>query len=193
MSQQFSLFGAAAAEPSVEDLAGVLLAGGRWVRTGGTARLSVVVRDNWRADALADEFAQRGLNTADAVVAANEGWSVRTGFTAGLGDQAARWLHGAREAPPAELFLTPGGLRLWTIVTGRQDRPGYLLGTARADTAVHLAAGAQLARIGLAAVAIGAGRVGTGWRITSARRLRRLAELVGVAPDAAGTDWPGAG
>lgn len=187
---QFSLFGAAAAEPSIEDVAGVLLAGGQWVRIGGTARLSILVRDRWRADALAAEFAQRGLHAPDAVVAADESWSVRTGFTAGLGEQAARWLRGAREAPPAELSLTPSGLRLWAIGTGRQDGPGYLLGTARAETAVHLAAGAQLARLGLAAVAIG-GRGASGWRITSARRLRRLAELVGAAPDAAGPDWPG--
>ena len=33
---QFSLFGAAAATPVLEDLGGVLLAGGHWVRTGGT-------------------------------------------------------------------------------------------------------------------------------------------------------------
>jgi hypothetical protein len=187
---QFSLFGAEAAQPSVEDVDGVMLAGGQWVRGSGTARLSVLVADRWRADALAVEFAQRAPADPDAVVAANEGYSVRTGFSADLGTQAARWLHGAREEPPPGLSLTPGGLRLWTIVTGRPDGSGYLLGTARADPAVHLAAGAQLARLGLAAVAIG-GRGASGWRITSARRLRRFTEIVGAAPDCAGPDWPG--
>ena len=189
---QFSLFGAAAAEPSIDDVDGVLLAGGRWVRGSGTARLSVLVADRWRADALALEFAQRLLTGDDAVVASNDGWSVRTGFTGGLGEQAARWVRGAREGPPEGLSLTPGGLRLWTIVTGRPEGPGYLLGTARADAAVHLAAGAQLSRLGLAAVAIG-GRGTAGWRITSAKRLRRLTELVGTAPESAGPDWPGTG
>ena len=46
---QFSLFGAAVAEPCVDDLDGVLLAGGHWVRSGTGARLSVVVADRWRA------------------------------------------------------------------------------------------------------------------------------------------------
>ena len=54
---QFSLFGAAAAEPSLDDLDGVLLAGGRWVRSAGTARLSVVVDAPWRADALDEQVA----------------------------------------------------------------------------------------------------------------------------------------
>jgi hypothetical protein len=190
MNQQFSLFGAAAAEPSVADVDGVLLAGGQWVRGSGTARLSVLVADRWRSDALAQEFEQRALGDPDAVVASNGGWSVRTAFTPQLSEQAARWLRGAREGPPAGLSLTPGGLRLWAIAAGRLDGPGYLLGTARADAAIHLAAGAQLSRLGLAAVAIG-GRGTTGWRVTSTKRLRRLAELVGAAPDAAGADWPG--
>jgi hypothetical protein len=190
MNQQFSLFGAAAAEPSIADVDGVLLAGGQWVRGAGTARLSVLVADRWRADALAQEFEQRELSGPDAIVASNGGWSVRTAFTAGLSEQATRWLRGAREGPPESLNLTPGGLRLWAIAAGRLDGPGYLLGTARADAAVHLAAGAQLSRMGLAAVAIG-GRGTAGWRITSTKRLRRLAELVGAAPHSAGPDWPG--
>jgi hypothetical protein len=58
-----------------------------------------------------------------------------------------------------------------------------------AEAALHQAAGAQLARLGLAAVALSQ-RPGPGWRITSARRLRRFAELVGAAPPDAGSDWP---
>ena len=37
---QFSLFGAAAAEPARADLDGLLLAGGQWVRSPAGARLS---------------------------------------------------------------------------------------------------------------------------------------------------------
>ena len=50
-----------------------------------------------------------------------------------------------------------------------------------------MAAGSQLSRHGLAAVSLSQ-RPGPGWRITSAKRLRRLVELVGAAP--AGADWP---
>ncbi|HEY8300738.1 MAG TPA: hypothetical protein VIG48_02445, partial [Jatrophihabitans sp.] len=103
MSQegQFSLFGAAATPPAVDDLDGVLLAGGHWVRSNGTARLSVVVADRWRADALAAEFAVRSLVAGDeAIVTAEDGWSVRTAFTADLAPYAASWSRGANEGPP---------------------------------------------------------------------------------------------
>jgi hypothetical protein len=188
MSQQFSLFGAAAAEPARDDLDGVLLAGGHWVRNAGTARLSVVVADVWRADALAEEFDARGLAGADTIVPAEGGWSVRTVFTTELAESAARWSRGADEGPPLGFVLTAGGLRLWTAAAGVRDGGGYLLGTDRPDSALHLVAGAQLSRLGLAAVSVVRG--GPGWRITSVKRLRRFAELVGPAPSLAGPDWP---
>lgn len=184
---QFSLFGAAAAAPDLVDLDGVLLGGGHWVRTGEFARLSVVVPDRWRADALAEEFEQRGA--AGDIVAAGDGWSVRTAFLAALVTHAARWSRGANEGPPPGFDLSVGGLRLWTVTSGRADETGYLLRTARADTALHLAAGAQLSRQGLAAVSLSQ-RPGPGWRITSAKRLRRFAEIVGAAPAGADSDWP---
>jgi hypothetical protein len=186
---QFSLFGAAAASPELADLDGVLLGGGHWVRTGPAARLSVVVADRWRADAMTEEFELRGVG-GDTVAAA-DGWSVRTAFAEALMPHAARWSRGANEGPPPGFTLTPAGLRLWTIATGCADEAGYLLGTARGDGALHLAAGAQLSRQGLAAVSLSQ-RPGPGWRITSARRLRRFAELVGAAPAGSGPDWPSA-
>lgn len=188
---QFSLFGAAATAPTLDDLDGLLLAGGHWVRArGGTpsARLSVVVADRWRADALAAALAERGLACSDAVVPANEGHGVRSAFSAELVPHAARWTRGANEGLPPSFALSPGGLRLWAIAAGRRDEGGHLLGTARPDDPLHQAAGSQLARLGVAAVSLARG--GPGWRVTSARRLRRLAELLGPAPDGAGDDWP---
>jgi hypothetical protein len=188
---QFSLFGAEVAEPVLDDLGGVLLAGGHWVRSAGTARLSVVVADRWRADALVDEFAQRAVAETDddAIVPAEGGWGVRTAFTATLEPHAAAWTRGANEGPPAGFELTAAGLRLWTIAGGRHDDAGYLLGTAEPDDAVHRAGGAQLSRLGVAAVSI-VQRGGPGWRVTSLKRVRRLAELVGAAPDGSGNNWP---
>jgi hypothetical protein len=187
---QFSLFGAAAAEPTLDDLDGVLFAGGHWARLGGTARLSVVVADRWRATALAQAFAERGVAEVEmAVVAAEGGFAARTAFSSALVGHAARWTRGANEGPPRGLELSAGGLRLWAIAAGRLDETGYLLATADADDQVHLVGGAQLARLGLAAVSL-AHRAGPGWRIASVKRLRRLAELLGEPPPGGGREWP---
>lgn len=186
---QFSLFGAAAAEPTRADLGGVLLGGGHWVRTGATARLSVVVADRWRAEALAGAFEERALEGDDPIVPAEGGLGVRTRFSAELLDAASRWARGAVQGPPPDFALTAGGLRLWAITSGRRDDVGYLLGTAEADDPVHLAGGAQLSRLGVAAVSI-AHRGGPGWRVTSMKRLRRLAELLGEPPTGGEAAWP---
>ncbi|MEO8889601.1 MAG: hypothetical protein ABI301_00410 [Jatrophihabitantaceae bacterium] len=188
---QFSLFGAAVAEPSLEDLDGVLLAGGHWVRSAEGARLSVVVPVRWRADALAVEFTVRGVGAQDAIVAAEGGFGVRTAFTTALVPAAQRWTRGANQEPPPGFALEAGGLRLWAMTAGRPDDAGYLLATDEPDDAVHMVGGAQLSRLGLAAVSISY-RGGPGWRVTSAKRIRRLVELVGPAPDGAAGDWPSA-
>lgn len=186
---QFSLFGAEAAAPTLDDLDGVLLAGGHWARAGETARLSVVVADRWRAEALAAAFGARTVGDAASVSESAVGISVRTAFDAQLLPYAARWSRGARETPPATLTLPAGGLRLWAIASGRREEAGYLLGTAEPDDAVHRAAGAQLSRLGVTAVSI-ASRHGPGWRVTSAKRLRRLVELLGPPPPGGDADWP---
>ncbi len=186
---QFSLFGAEAASPELADLDGVLLAGGHWVRSPAGARLSVVVADRWRAEALAAAFGERDAGGPDAIVAAASGFGVRTAFSPQLTDYAARWTRGANEGLPAGFRLGAGGLRLWAIAAGRRDDVGYLLATAEPDDPIHRAAGAQLSRLGVAAVSL-AQRGGPGWRVTSAKRLRRLVELLGPPPPGGEPDWP---
>jgi hypothetical protein len=196
---QFSLFGAAAIEPSRADLDGLLLAGGKWVRSGsadparadvpaGRARLSVLLAAGWRVPALVDELARRELD-GETVDAEGGLVAVRTPFRADLVAAAQRWTRGAVITPPPGLILSAGGLRLWAIAAGRVDEVGYLLATPALDHPVHRAAGAQLAAVGLAAVSIGE-RGGPGWRITGIKRVRRLAELLGEPPPDAGRDWP---
>ena len=191
---QYSLFGADAARPALEDLDGLLLAGGQWVRSGAAARLSVVVTDRWRAEALHAAFTERGVAGADAVIASTAGYAARTAFTDALTSYAARWTHGSRRGLPPDFALTAGSLRLWAIAAGRPDEAGYLLGTPGADEPTHRTAGAHLARLGVAAVALSrrGARVPHGWRVTSARRLRRLVELLGPAPEGGAASWPGA-
>ena len=189
---QFSLFGAAALGPTLTDVEGVLLGGGHWVRAPGSdparpaARLSVVVADRWRADALAAAFVERDVGGE--AIDIDDGFAARTAFRSELAPFAEAWTRGASEGPPSSFTLTAGGLRLWAIASGQSDGLGYLLGTADPDDPIHRVAGAQLARMGLAAASIGRGEAG--WRIVSAKRLRRLAELLGDAPNGA-TDWPG--
>ncbi|HEV7206775.1 MAG TPA: hypothetical protein VGN18_19380 [Jatrophihabitans sp.] len=186
---QFSLFGAEAATPTLDDLEGLLLAGAQWVRSAAGARLSVVVADRWRADALAAEFVRRAVGGADAVVESAGGFGVRTAFAPDLVALAQRWTRGANQGLPAGFQLGAAGLRLWAIAAGRVDDVGYLLATAEPDDPIHQAAGAQLSRLGVAAVSL-AQRGGPGWRVTSARRLRRLVELLGAAPDGGAREWP---
>jgi hypothetical protein len=186
---QFSLFGAEAAVPALADLDGVLLAGGHWARSAAGARLSVVVAEEWRTAALAAAFTERGVGGDDAIVAAASGFGVRTAFSPQLVEHAARWTRGANVGLPAGFRLTAGGLRLWAIAAGRRDEAGYLLATPEPDDALHRAAGAQLSRLGVAAVSLGQ-RGGPGWRVTSAKRLRRLVELLGPPPSGAEAAWP---
>jgi hypothetical protein len=187
---QFSLFGAEVTDPVIEDLDGLLLAGGDWVRTdrASAARLSVLVGDGWRVEALQAELFHRGLSS-DTAEAPGGLTAVRTEITELLGPHAARWTRGASLRVPDDLALAAPGLRLWAIASGRTDEAGYLLAMHDADGPLHRAAGGQLSKLAVAAVDVGP-RGGPGWRVTSAKRLRRLAELVGEPPAGAGRDWP---
>ena len=60
-TRQLSLFGAEAGRPEAADLAGLLAGPGQVVRMGGTARVSIVVDDRWRAEALVAELGRRRL------------------------------------------------------------------------------------------------------------------------------------
>ncbi|HEX2419092.1 MAG TPA: hypothetical protein VHJ83_13390, partial [Micromonosporaceae bacterium] len=56
-----SLFGADVVPALPVDLEGLLAGPGQVVRMGGTARISIVVDESWRARTLLAEFARRGL------------------------------------------------------------------------------------------------------------------------------------
>ena len=184
---QFSLFGADAAEPDRADLDGLMFGRALWVRHGDEARLSVLVAASWRETALIAEFARRDL-PGEALDAEGGLRAVRTPFRADLLNLAVRWTHGAGLAVPADLRLTPAGLRLWTIVSGGPaEHGGFHLGTRDANSALHRRAGAALAALGITAISVSRS---PGWRVVGQRRVARLAEIVGERPPGADQEWP---
>ncbi len=82
-------------------------------------------------------------------------------------------------------------VRLWALAAGRPDEQGYLLGLGASDPHVWEAAGAVLARAGLAAAFVGPRASGPAYRLTGRRRLARLREYVGDPPaEPAAAAWP---
>ena len=193
VTMQFSLFGAAAATADARRPR--RCAAGR--RPVGALAATARGCRSW-SPTVAGRRAGRGVRrarvstAADAVVPAEGGFGGPHRLRADAGRRTRR---GGRAAPigaAAGFDLTPGGLRLWAIAAGPRDEAGYLLATAEAGrrgapggrgAAVPPRAGRGVART----------RGGPGWRVTSARRLRRLAELLGAPPPAAtrvAAGWP---
>ena len=77
---------------------------------GGTARVSVVVEDRWRAVALVAEMRARGF-AATCVATVEEHLGVRTPYSSALAPLAAAWLHGAVKLPPPGFALEGRRLR----------------------------------------------------------------------------------
>jgi hypothetical protein len=186
---QLSFLTAGIRPPAVDDLEGLLFGVAQVVRLGGTARLSVLVEDRWRVDELLAAYGERDLRGE---VREEDGLtSVRTSFSRSLLPVAERWIRGAVKSVPAGMTLDGARLRLWAIGAGRRDEHGYLLRLSPHDPPVWDAAGAVLARAGVAGAFVGVRAGGPAYRVTGRRRLIRLGEYVGERPAAAGADdWP---
>ncbi|MFV0533367.1 MAG: hypothetical protein ACK5MR_06925 [Cumulibacter sp.] len=185
MPGQLPLFESDGAELSVDDLDGVLLGTGHVVRRDGQARVSVLVDEVWRAEALCAEFDARGLDTTYEINR-DEGSAllVRTALTDRLNPIAERWQLGRRRTGRT-IKLTGAALRLWVLCAGRRTEAGYLLGLAPSEEIRWAPAGAALAAVGLTATLVGPRGGGPAYRVTSAKRLARLAALTGPRPDMA--------
>jgi hypothetical protein len=190
VTSQLSLFTAGTHPPALADLEGLLAGTGQIVRIGGTARLSVVLRDVWRAEAVLIAYADRGLHGER--VETLDGVSVRTPFSRHLLPLAERWARGAAKAMPPRWLLDGPRLRLWAAAAGSGDPVGYLLRLSASDAAVWEPAGAALAAAGLAATFLGPRGGGPAYRVVGRRRLARLREYVGDPPSGdVGAEWPG--
>jgi hypothetical protein len=214
-----SLFGADVVPARPVDLEGLLAGPGQVVRMGGTARISVIVDEAWRARTLLAEFALRGLaatgqrtsaatgqpdgaGAGDAAVAGHIG--VRTAFSASLAPIAARWLRGALTRPPEDFDFNGQMLRMWFIAAGQPhgpQRPGrsgampssraVTLRLSATDQSAWPAVGAALRRAGLPAELIGPRGGGPAYRIVGTRRIAGFLELIGSRPESVPESaWP---
>jgi hypothetical protein len=190
---QLSLFSTEARAERVADLGGLLCGPAQLVRFGAnvTARLSMVLPLPERATALAAACAEYGIDI-ELLATPTGATALRTAFRHDLVPLADSWTHGAIKAPPASFQLDGAMLRFWSLATGRSEHAGYALGLDPHAAHTHAPLAAALARLGLQTSLCGVRAGGPALRITGAKRLRRLAELVGPAPaDIDEADWPG--
>ena len=124
---QLSFFSAESVPPAVSDLTGVLAAAGQIVTVGGGARLSVVVDQIWRAQALGQMIDEAGL-TAEITVTDENTPLVRTAVEAGLRPIAVEWTRGAVKTVPPLWLPGPRELRAWILAAGVPEADRYLLG-----------------------------------------------------------------
>jgi hypothetical protein len=191
VSGQLSFFTAGNQPPAVADLEGLLLGVAQVVRLGGTARISVLVDEAWRVDAVLEAYGERGLQ-GETVSTLEGQTAVRTPFARLLLPIAAKWVRGAVKAVPPLWSLDGSRLRMWAVAAGRVDDHGYLLRLGHSDAAVWEPAGAALAGAGLPATFLGARAQGPAYRLVGRRRLARLREYVGDPPPGAPPHgWPG--
>ncbi|HET9257281.1 MAG TPA: hypothetical protein VFO16_19065 [Pseudonocardiaceae bacterium] len=190
--RQTSLFSAEASSASVNDLAGLLCAQGQvqGFGRGTAARVSIVVAERWRAVEIARACEERGL-PAEQARTEEDHYGVRTALVVGLLPLVGAWTRGAVKAVPGEWQPSGAALRLWVLAAGIPDERGYLLRLDPRAPDTHAPLEAALARVGLAATFLDSRSAGPRLRVSSRRRMARLAELVGEAPlSAPAGQWP---
>ncbi len=188
---QLSFFSAESVPPAVADLTGVLAAAGQVVTVSGGARLSVVVDQPWRASALADMIADAGL-VPEISRTEEQTPLVRTAVDVRLQIIAAQWTRGAVKTVPLSWLPGPRELRAWTLAAGSPEADRYLLGLDPHAPDTHSPLASALMRVGIAPTLIGTRGNRPALRISGRRRLSRLVESVGEAPEdaAAQSQWP---
>lgn len=187
---QLSLFSAAAREPQIADLEGLLAGPAQVVRRGRAARISAVVPESWRVRVLVGELAALRV---EAEVDSGEPGStaVRTPWLPELRDIADAWTRGAVKSPPPGWVIDGARLRWWCLAAGSAQPGMYTLALGANDEPAWLAVGAALAAAGIPGVLVGPRADGPAYRIVGQRRLARVRELVGEAPDGVPSDaWP---
>lgn len=188
---QLSFFSAESVPPAVADLTGILAAPGQVVLVGSGARLSVVVEDLWRAQALAEMIVEAGLQPEIARTDENNPL-VRTAVDPRLVAIAGQWTRGAVKTVPPQWLPGPRELRAWTLAAGTADADRYLLGLDPHAPDTHSPLASAMMRVGIAPTLIGTRGSHPALRISGRRRLSRLVENVGEPPGNvdAFAQWP---
>lgn len=190
---QLSIFGADTVPPALTDLGGLLAAQGQVVVTGDKARISVVVDERWRADAIAELMTQAGL-AAEVTVTAEGRPLVRTAAVESLVPLASQWTRGAVKSVPPGWVPGSRALRAWVLAAGRMEVDGqrYVLGLDPHATDTHPVLAQSLMRAGIAPTLIGTHGTGLGLRVSGRKRLTRLGESIGEPPcdGSARALWP---
>lgn len=188
---QLSFFSAESVPPAVTDLTGVLAASGQAVLVGRGARLSVVVEELWRAEALAEMIHEAGLEP-DLTRTDEDTPLVRTPADPRLVPIAREWTRGAVKTVPRQWLPGPRELRAWVLAAGTPDADRYLLGLDPHAPDTHSPLASALMRVGIAPTLIGTRGTRPALRISGRRRLSRLVENVGEPPDNADalSQWP---
>jgi hypothetical protein len=182
---QLSFFSAESVPPAVADLTGILAATGQVVLVGSgsqiAARLSVVVEDVWRAEALAEMIVDAGLQPEIARTDENTPL-VRTAVDPRLVAIAGEWTRGAVKTVPLQWLPGPRELRAWTLAAGTPEADRYLLGLDPHAPDTHSPLASAMMRVGIAPTLIGTRGSRPALRISGRRRLSRLVENVGEPP-----------
>jgi hypothetical protein len=188
---QLSFFSAESVPPAVADLTGMLAAPGQVVLVGSGARLSVVVEDLWRAQALAEMMVEAGLQPEIARTDENNPL-VRTAVDPRLVAIAGEWTRGAVKTVPPQWLPGPRELRAWTLAAGTPEADRYLLGLDPHAPDTHAPLASAMMRVGIAPTLIGTRGSHPALRISGRRRLSRLVENVGEPPGNvdAFAQWP---
>ena len=195
---QLSLFSADLTPPQLVDLGGLLAAHGQLTAGPDGVRLSILLAEHWRAAALLRECRVRDIPAmippAPSPVSPTDEPAAapvillqtdRTPLLAGL---AAQWTRGAVKSVPADIVLSPGFLRCWTLAAGHPADVGFVLGLDPHAPDTHEPLAAACAAAGLAGSLLGARGGGPAVRIVGYRRCSRLSEMIGSPPPEAPPD-----
>jgi len=192
---QLSFFSAESVPPAVADLTGLLAGPGQVVLVGSAeeqgARLSVVVDQSWRAEALAEMITEAGLQPE--ITRTDEGSPlVRTTVDPRLSAMAADWTRGAVKRVPPQWLPGPREIRAWALAAGTPEADRYLLGLDPHAPDTHAPLASAMMRVGIAPTLIGTRGSRPALRISGRRRLLRLVETLGEPPDNAEAlaQWP---
>jgi len=145
----------------------------------------------WRASALAHMIREAGL-VAEIGHTDEDTPLVRTTVSPSLVTLAVEWTRGAVKTVPPRWLPGPRELRAWTLAAGHPEGDHFLLGLDPHAPDTHSPLASALMRVGIAPTLIGTRGGRPALRISGRRRLSRLVENVGEAPDdvAALSLWP---